>query len=162
MISVGRSYIRGHRFAFKPSQIKAACEKCVFGTGEHAEFCALRTHPADCDCELCVPAYLKDSSSLSLALPSAVENGQRVDGVRALKSGDRIEARIGKPAKWVDVIFDRLSSGGGIVFVTYGEFNIGLSLKHVRVPQSANAGSSQPANDSSEERQHKSMERSCT
>lgn len=37
-MSVGRSYIRGPRFAVKPSQMKA-CEKCVYGTGEHAEFC---------------------------------------------------------------------------------------------------------------------------
>ena len=41
-MSVGRSYIRGPRFAVKPSQMKA-CEKCVYGTGHHAEFCEKRT-----------------------------------------------------------------------------------------------------------------------
>ena len=37
-MSVARSYIRGPRFAVKPCKMKA-CEKCVYGTGEHAEFC---------------------------------------------------------------------------------------------------------------------------
>lgn len=33
-----RSYIRGPRFAVAPEKMRA-CEKCVYGTGEHADFC---------------------------------------------------------------------------------------------------------------------------
>jgi len=40
-ISVGRSFIRGPRFALRstdPAKVKA-CIKCVYGNGEHAEWC---------------------------------------------------------------------------------------------------------------------------
>ena len=42
-MSVGRSYIRGPRFALKAPEKMHACEKCVYGTGQHAEFCDKRT-----------------------------------------------------------------------------------------------------------------------
>lgn len=40
MKGLGRSFIKGPRFFLKPSAQKNCCEKCVFGTGEHAKFCA--------------------------------------------------------------------------------------------------------------------------
>jgi DnaJ-class molecular chaperone len=34
-MSIGRSFIKGPRFAFKPSQTMMACEACAWGTGAH-------------------------------------------------------------------------------------------------------------------------------
>jgi hypothetical protein len=35
---LGRSFIKGPRFFVKPSS-QNCCEKCVYGTGEHAKDC---------------------------------------------------------------------------------------------------------------------------
>jgi hypothetical protein len=40
VISVGRSFIRGPRFTFQKRSM--CCDKCVFGNGEHAEWCEKR------------------------------------------------------------------------------------------------------------------------
>jgi hypothetical protein len=40
-MSVARSYIRGPRFALRstdPAKVRA-CIKCIYGNGEHAEWC---------------------------------------------------------------------------------------------------------------------------
>ena len=94
------------QFAF--SSRVSCCERCVFGTGEHSPFCLL-------------------------ALPSAVDKAQKPDGVRALKPGDHCEARVGRPSKWVDAVFDGFR--GGIVFVTIvaDQFELGLSWKDIRL-----------------------------
>lgn len=75
------------------------------------------------------------------ALPSSAHNAQEPDGVRALKPGQRCEARLGRPGRWVAAKFDGTSSGGSIVFVTIlaDGFEVGLSWKDIR-RQSANAG----------------------
>jgi hypothetical protein len=42
-MSFGRSFIRGKRWAFRSTA--AACERCVFGTGDHAATCPSRAIP---------------------------------------------------------------------------------------------------------------------
>lgn len=39
-MSFGRSTIRGPRFGFENRE--GCCEKCVFGNGEHADWCIVR------------------------------------------------------------------------------------------------------------------------
>lgn len=36
-----RSFIKGPRFALKNPATMTACERCVYGTGEHAQWCTL-------------------------------------------------------------------------------------------------------------------------
>ena len=47
MKGLGRSFIKGPRFFLKPSAQKNCCEKCVFGSGEHAKFCSVHNLTVD-------------------------------------------------------------------------------------------------------------------
>ena len=111
-MSYGRSHIKGPRFAFQRKENLMCCERCVFGKGQHASFC-------------------------SLALSSAPIRGQQPD-VRALKPGDRCEARVGRPGKWMDAVFNRFSGGLAFVTIDGDAFDLALSWKEIRLkPQRA-------------------------
>jgi hypothetical protein len=43
-MGLGKSFIKGPRFAYPQKQ--TACERCVWGTGEHSEDCPIRQHEA--------------------------------------------------------------------------------------------------------------------
>ena len=142
-----RSHIRGPRFALRSTENVRACIKCVYGNGEHADWC-------------------QNKDADVLALPSAVGKEQEPDGVRALKVGEACE--VSCEGRWIQ---------GKVVSVTFREAGrelpderllyeartidgmewglLCIARGTIRLPQRANAETSQPPLESREEPQHK-------